>query len=142
MIPVLISCAHKTPPPSESRRSTTTTSRLLIPFSQDDGQISPGTIHCCRYRYPILTPTPTATFPPGQGTEPNLWNFVCRRRRRRRPMPPSPRFVFVVMVFVVIIVIVMVMVMVIVIVIVIVIAPTNERYLNGEVAAGIDRVDA
>ena len=51
-------------------------------------------------------------------------------------MPPSPRFVFIVMVVVVIIiviVIVVVIVIVIVIVIIIVIAPTIERYPNGDV---------
>ena len=48
-------------------------------------------------------------------------------------MPPSPRLVSFVMVVVVI---------VIVIVIVIIITPTIERYPNGNVAAGIDGVDA
>ena len=55
-------------------------------------------------------------------------------------MPPSPRFVSVVMV--VVVVVVVAVVVIIVIVIVIVIAPTIERYPNGDVADGVDRVDA
>ena len=56
-------------------------------------------------------------------------------------MPPSTRFVSVVMV-VVVFIIVIVIVIIIVIIIVNVIAPTIEQYPNGDVAAGIDRVDA